>query len=323
MAVQVDRSLRLPKFAYFAAPQAKSGIALHHTVCGSARITLALWRAALGKRKRIGTAFVIDRDGTIYEAFDPACWAWQFGLPWPDRERRRFEKRFIGIEITSEGGLTEHKGKLYPYDRHVPGVRAKPKDQAMDCGTEYRGYRWFDRYKPEQLAALGTLVDELCTRFAIPRVHPAKPFLYYGEALRSFQGVIGHAMVRSDKSDPAPDPRLWATLETMAGLRPAALSAPPAATAGGARINGMNKLAIATWNAVRLNRMHVAAGSLVKTLLKELERRHVYLMLKTPSPDGHTIGYSVEQGDAAQVAPLARALGFKTVTDRRLEVRGA
>ena len=199
MAVHVDRSLGLPASEYFAMRQLKSGIALHHTVCDSAERTLALWerdRRTDGKPRRIGTAYVIDRDGTIYEAFDPACWAWQFGLSWRDAERIAFEKRFVGIEITSEGRLLEHEGRLYASDRVSP-LLEKPAGEALDCGTPYRGYRWFDRYEPEQLDALGRLVDDLCTRFSIPRVYPAQPYLYYGEALRSFAGVIDHANAQS------------------------------------------------------------------------------------------------------------------------------
>ncbi len=33
-------------------------------------------------------------------------------------------------------------------------------------------------------------------------------------------------MVRSDKSDPAPNPQLWETLETLADVRPTAIAAP-------------------------------------------------------------------------------------------------
>jgi hypothetical protein len=40
-------------------------------VCDSARTTLH----AGGKPQRVATAFVIDRDGTIFEAFDLAAWA--------------------------------------------------------------------------------------------------------------------------------------------------------------------------------------------------------------------------------------------------------
>jgi hypothetical protein len=322
MAVRVDRSLRLPDHEYFAEPQAKTGIALHHTVCDKARTTLMLWqrdRTAGGKPRRVATAYVIDRDGTIFEAFDPACWVFQFGLNWRQDERIPFERRFIGIEITSEGGLLEHEGRLYAYHRVVPDFE-KPPGDALDCGTPYRGFRWFDRYEPEQLTALGRLVDELCTRFSIPRAYPAQPFLYYGDALRAFSGVIGHAMVRSDKSDPAPDRRLWRTLEDLAGLVPTPISPSPLATAMATPLTEVEVEALFTRNTRRLDRMSVAAGSLVKTLLMELERRDVYVKLATPAPGARTVGYDVVQGDRGEVIRLGHALGFKRVTEEELEV---
>jgi hypothetical protein len=130
-------------------------------------------------------------------------------------------------------------------------------------------------------------------------------------------------MVRSDKSDPAPDPLLWATLEEAAGLRPTPVSPSQLATAVATPLTVVERDALFTRNARRLDRMHVAAGSVVKTLLMELERRHVYLKLETPAPDAHAIGYAVAQGDAGDVARVARALGFKRVTDRLLAVRHA
>ncbi|MBI4503643.1 MAG: N-acetylmuramoyl-L-alanine amidase [Gemmatimonadetes bacterium] len=118
MAVNVDRTFRLPDSEYFPDPQRKPGIAIHHTVCDSARKTVAFWcsdKSSEGDTSHVATAYVIDRDGTIFEAFDPDAWAYQFGLSWPEDQRIPFEKRFIGIEITSEGGLL------------------------FDCGTDYRG----------------------------------------------------------------------------------------------------------------------------------------------------------------------------------------
>ena len=148
MAVHVDRSLRLPETEFFPEVCRKTGIALHHTVCDSARRTVDLWRgdrARQGGARRVATAFIIDRDGTTFEVFDPAAWAWQFGLPWRGDQRIPFEKRFIGIEIASEGGLVEKDGRLYAYDQVSP-LLSKPPGEAFDCGTPYRGYRWFDRY---------------------------------------------------------------------------------------------------------------------------------------------------------------------------------
>jgi hypothetical protein len=265
---------------------------------------------------------MIDRDGTIYQAFDAEAWAWQFGLPWRDALRIPFERRFIGIEITSEGGLTEHNGKLYAYGL-VSRVFEKKKEEALECAAPYRGYQWFDRYEPAQLAALGALVDDLCTRFAIPRVYPENPYLYYGAGLASFQGIIGHAMVRSDKSDPAPDPNLWQTLRETAGLVPVRILPSTQANRAAATATPAGLHSLMYDNLHRADLMNEAAGSLVIDLLHELEDREVYLKLETPVPGAHAIAYSVAEGDAGKVAPLARALGFKTATDRLLEVKSA
>ena len=166
-------------------------------------------------------------------------------------------------------------------------------------------------------------MDQLCERFAIPRVYPDQPYVFYGRALQSFEGIIGHAMVRSDKSDPAPDPRLWQTLRDLAGLQPTPVSPAGLATEMPPPLTPGECETLFTWNTRQLNRMNVAAGSMVKTLLMELERRHVYLRLKTTTPGAHIAGYQLVQGDSDEVARLAHALGLTATTDRLLEVRHA
>ena len=327
MTVHVDRSLRLPHGEFFAQRERKTGIAIHHTVCGAANTTIELWRddrTPRGGKRRVATAYVIGRDGTVFEIFDPEHWAYHLGVPWPGPLRRGFEQRFIGIEIASEGGLIERDGILYAFDR-VASHTLRAKAQSFDYGQTYRGYRWFDRYEPTQLDALGRLVDELCERFPIPRRYPDRPFDYYGEALAEFEGVIGHAMVRSDKSDPAPDLALWATLEDLARLAPTAVapSTPPPPSPPSTALTRRDIDALFHENARRINALSTAAGSMVKTLVLELERRRVYLRLADPKPRAHSIEYSVAQGDARLVGRLARALGFENVTDRLLEVRHA
>jgi len=324
MTLHMDRSFRLPESEYFPGAQRKSGIAIHHSVGGTAESTFRWWRADRGhggRRKRIATAYIIDRDGTVYEVFDPAAWAYQFGLRWPAAQRLRFEQRFVGIEIASEGALTEHDGQLYPVGLIDPAF-SKPPTEALECSAPYRGYQWFDRYETAQLEALGRLVDELCTRFAIPRQYPDPPFDYYGDALARFEGVIGHAMVRLDKSDPAPDPRLWETLGDLAAVRPTAVT-PPARSRTAAPLTSREIEALFSENARRIDAMDVAAGSLVKALMMELERRRTYLELHEPEPGAHAIGYEVAQGDRESVSRIAKALGFHRITDTELEVRHA
>jgi hypothetical protein len=82
-----DHSLRLPDGEFFPAARKKTGIALHHTEGGTAA-------------------------STIHQVFEPTAWAFQFGLKWPPARRMKFEQRFIGIEIASEGGLTEFDTRL-------------------------------------------------------------------------------------------------------------------------------------------------------------------------------------------------------------------
>ena len=68
MAVPIDRSLRLPASQYVPGARRKSGIAIHHTVGGSARDTYELWCAdgRAGRTPRlVGTAYIVDRDGTL------------------------------------------------------------------------------------------------------------------------------------------------------------------------------------------------------------------------------------------------------------------
>ena len=323
MPVRIDRSLRLPATEYFPGAQLKSGIAIHHTVGGSAESTIRWWRedrTRAGRPSLTGTAYVVDRDGTVYEAFEPEAWAYQFGVTWPAAQRLAFERRFVGIEIASEGALIERDGSLYCFDRVSPRT-LKPRSEAFDCGREYRGYRWFDRYEDAQLTAVGALVDELCDRLRIPRQFPDPPFDCYGDALVGFEGVIGHAMVRPDKTDPAPDPRLWNTLVSLASVKP--VSVADATRTGTAGLTSHEVERLFRDNVDQLVVLAPAAGSLVKALLMELERRGTYVRLHDPAPDGHAVGWTFVQGDRRAVGRLARALGFAAVTDRTLEVHHA
>src|SRR5213082_1851366 len=104
--MNIYSDLRLPPGEYFNAPQAKDLIVLHHTVGGSAKSTFDYWRT---DPQHIGTAYIVERDGTIFEVFPPECWAYHLGL----KTTSSVDKRSIGIEIAYEGALLERGGKYY------------------------------------------------------------------------------------------------------------------------------------------------------------------------------------------------------------------
>ena len=321
MALNIVTSLGLPESEFFPPVSGKSGIAIHHTVGGSARSSLEWWKkdtTKTGGRRRVGTAYIIDRDGTAFQIFDPAAWAFQFDLDWPPSKQIGFEKRFIGIELASLGGLIEDNGRLYSLDRVAADTEVSPKS-AVDYGTPYRGYRYFHMYEPAQIDALAELVDYLCRKFAIPRRVPAFYFSYYGPSLADFEGIIGHAMVRDDNTDPAPNEAMWlrlirqCSLEKVFTPKPGVIDdrppEPPPALDDLFRENSRQIAAL-----------QLPAGSVVKGLLMELERRGTHIRLYNADPGGHTVDYEIVDGVANLVERLADALGFETVTESKLVV---
>lgn len=76
-------------------------------------------------------------------------------------------------------------------------------------------------------------------------------------------------------------------------------------------------------NMQEINKMNVSAGSMIKGLIMELERknRNTYIKLRDAEKNGHTVYYDFVSGQRDLVVRLAKALGFKTVTDELLEVR--
>lgn len=75
-------------------------------------------------------------------------------------------------------------------------------------------------------------------------------------------------------------------------------------------------------NLIELNKMNVAAGSMVKGLLMELERdqRNTFIRLKNARIDGYTVFYEFIQGDESLVLRLGGALGLIITANEKIEV---
>jgi len=188
----INRTNRLDKKDYVQAATKKSLIVLHHTVGGSANSTIDYWRSDPDK---IGTAYVVDRDGTIFEVFDPKYWAYHLGLKGTNGA---VDKRSIGIEIASEGGLMQRNGELYCFGKI--SERTRFTQDYYECPEPWRGYRFFDAYAEAQTEAVTDLINDLCHQFQIPRKTPAN-HVDADNTCRVYEGIIGHHHLRPDKSD--------------------------------------------------------------------------------------------------------------------------
>jgi len=76
-------------------------------------------------------------------------------------------------------------------------------------------------------------------------------------------------------------------------------------------------------NVLEINNLKIAAGGMVKSLIMELKRRDTYIKLHSAVNNGHKVNYIFKEGEQDLVFRLARALGFKEVTNDTLEVRNA
>ena len=204
----IDRvTYRLPNNHYVPETVQKTGIVLHHTLSRNVSSVFNHW-LSIG---RIGTAYVIHSDGTIYEFFPDNCWAWHLGPP----NGTLNEMRTIGIELVSEGAVIPHADGTY---RSELNIKVLP-EHVVDLGYTWRGFRYFDIYDDEQIRSLIQLTYYLCDKYSISRkvLGDLKTFM---PEQREFKGIYTHAQVRSDKKDVHPEfpvQRLakWAKLQIV------------------------------------------------------------------------------------------------------------
>ncbi len=189
------KSIPLKNDQYYPTAQTKSHIVLHHSAGGSAASSIAYWAST---PEHIATPYIIDRDGTIYECFDPKYWAYHLGV----KGATWLEKASIGIEICSYGQLQPNMaGELLTYTKKVI-----PKEKAVKLN--FRGFDYYEAYTLEQIKSLSILLPYLLDRFKIPLQADRKEFWEYKPPESLPPGIYSHTTVRKDKVDIYPHPDL-------------------------------------------------------------------------------------------------------------------
>jgi N-acetylmuramoyl-L-alanine amidase len=156
--------------------------------------------------QHVSVAYVVARDGTIYELFDPKYWSYHLGLGAVGGNKTG-SKSSIGIEISNFGPLTLDKEK---------GILKTWSDKAY-CSIDqvgsyvhfpegFRGEHYFASFTNEQYRTLDSLITNLCRKNDILRKLPSK-----AERAEVFEkgsvpkeGIWSHQNYRSDKLDVGP-----------------------------------------------------------------------------------------------------------------------
>ena len=166
---------------------------------GKATSTIDDWNS---DERQVATAWVVDRDGTIYKTFDDRQWAAHVGIR---NTQNRYDKASVGIEIANEVGLKKSNGKLYAF-----GV-VKPNTRYIGPSFErtWREGKYWAGLEEAQVDATIELTLDICNRFSIDPVfyYPSTKFDYP----QCFQTatIICHSNCRADKTDLILEDWVW------------------------------------------------------------------------------------------------------------------
>ncbi|NJL70693.1 MAG: N-acetylmuramoyl-L-alanine amidase [Candidatus Competibacteraceae bacterium] len=134
-------------------------------------------------RERVATAYVIERDGTIFQAFDPMYWAYHLG----GKTNTATQASTIGIEIVNWGPLTIKNGE------HLNWIGDRiPTIQVVKTEKPFRGVVAFHKFSDPQYGAVKALIEDLCTTFSIPELYPRNPEDVLANVNSFFPGIYSH-----------------------------------------------------------------------------------------------------------------------------------
>ena len=204
---------QLPETNYLQDEFKKTQIFIHHTAgSDNAAGVIDDWQL---RTDHVATAFVIDRQGNIFQAFSSKCWAYHLGLQ--ASTFRNFNVPYVSldrisvaIELCNWGYLTAENNIYKTYVNTL----VKPED-VVQLPTPYRNFQYYQKYSDPQLAALKELLVYLCEKYNIPKIYNSNMFTVNEDALKATPGIWTHTSVRYDKTDCFPQQSLIDMLQSL------------------------------------------------------------------------------------------------------------
>lgn len=205
----------LPANQYMGEQPKKKIIILHHTAGASIESALATWKS---KPERVGTHFIIGRNGRLVQCIPDNNWAYALGLT-SFVHKEKWESEAIQIEMVSMGYLVpaaNNKWKSY-----VGSII--PENEVSR--TPYRTFGAWHKYTEAQIQTLKELLLYLKTHFNIP-LKVGSTNLFFNDmrsqlknispdAIISSKTIFTHTNFRTDKTDCFPQIELVQMLDNI------------------------------------------------------------------------------------------------------------
>lgn len=190
---------------YYAVEHPKQRIVLHFTA-GQLRSDLS---ALTRDNYHVSVAFVIGRDGTIYQLFSSKYWSGHLGKGIGNTNTGNAQdKCTIGIEISNYGYLTARSGNLETYYSRQRDAQGQEGPVDVYCSltekqawfktdSPFRGQSYYAAYTNEQMESVAILLRYLTAQYNIPRTFLPEPQRYQAtEAVLTFKGIVSHINYR-------------------------------------------------------------------------------------------------------------------------------
>lgn len=211
--IQIEKKY-LSNGQYLTQVYEKIALFLHHTISTNASSPWRWWNST---PQRVGTAYIVGRDGHIVECFDPKMWAWSLGVRGDDNY---MEQHSIGIELVAAGPLRLMDGEfrfypLWPNTRHYKVI---DKDDVYELDHEWVGEKYWHAYTEAQIKATVALTKKILKDNKKIKVQKdlSEFYTFDSSIVKDHKpGIWAHSSVRKDKSDIFPYPPLLEALKTF------------------------------------------------------------------------------------------------------------
>ena len=176
----------------------KERIVLHHTA-GYLKSDI---RALSQKNWHVSVAYVIARDGTIYQLHNSDVWSYHLGKG-AIGGNAVGSRSSIGIELCNYGYLVKHGNDLETIYSRINGnpvdsyCTLDDTDLYVKLDQPYRGQIYFATFTDEQYEKLIILLRYLTAKNAIPRDFLSADIRYdTTEKVVDFKGILSHVNYR-------------------------------------------------------------------------------------------------------------------------------